>query len=119
LIITLGAIKCPKDRIEIDWDHLLPQIQAHRVQSAAVKGPEIVGVYTNGKTFHTTAPAPSENVKTLKAKDVVVTFQANSDQNAQECPKSGPVVLVDNAMNQHQARVQAAAIAVSVTGQTH
>jgi hypothetical protein len=36
-----------------------------------------------------------------------------------QCPEDGPVVLVDTAMNQHQARVQANAIAVSVTGQTH
>jgi hypothetical protein len=41
------------------------------------------------------------------------------------CPKptpdnlNGPVILADSAMNQHQARVQAAAIAVSITGQTH
>jgi hypothetical protein len=34
-------------------------------------------------------------------------------------PKNGPVVLIDTAMNQHQARVQAAAIAVAITGQTH
>jgi hypothetical protein len=35
------------------------------------------------------------------------------------CPNVGPVVLVDAAMNQHLARVQANAIAVSVTGQAH
>lgn len=34
-------------------------------------------------------------------------------------PEKGPVVLVDTAMAQHQARVQANAIAVSVTGQSH
>jgi hypothetical protein len=38
---------------------------------------------------------------------------------SQPCPRIGPVVLADAAMNQHQARVQANAIAVSVTGQTH
>lgn len=37
----------------------------------------------------------------------------------QTCPDKGPVVLVDSAMNQHQARVAANAIAVSITGQTH
>jgi hypothetical protein len=37
----------------------------------------------------------------------------------QQCPKGGTVVLVDSAMNQHQARVAANAIAVSITGQTH
>jgi hypothetical protein len=34
-------------------------------------------------------------------------------------PHNGPVVLSDTAMSQHQARVQAAAIAVSITGQSH
>src|SRR6185437_14257191 len=32
---------------------------------------------------------------------------------------NAPVQLDDNAVNQHQARVQAAAIAVSITGQSH
>jgi hypothetical protein len=39
--------------------------------------------------------------------------------DAQTCPLKGPVVLTDGAMMQHQARVSANAIAVSVTGQTH
>ena len=34
-------------------------------------------------------------------------------------PKNSPVQLSDAAMNQHNARVQAAALAVSITGQTH
>ena len=34
-------------------------------------------------------------------------------------PKNGPVELVASAMNQHNARVQASAIAVSIQGQTH
>jgi hypothetical protein len=34
-------------------------------------------------------------------------------------PKNGPVQLIATAMNQHNARVQAAAIAVSITGQSH
>jgi hypothetical protein len=34
-------------------------------------------------------------------------------------PLDGPIVLADSAMTQHQARVQAAAIAVSITGQSH
>jgi hypothetical protein len=43
-----------------------------------------------------------------------------SQLNKQECPKNGaPVALVDSAMNQHQARVAANAIATSITGQTH
>jgi hypothetical protein len=33
--------------------------------------------------------------------------------------KNPPLLLADTAMNQHQARVQAAAIAVSIAGQTH
>jgi hypothetical protein len=33
--------------------------------------------------------------------------------------KTGPIVLIESAMNQHQARVQAAAIAVSISGQSH
>jgi hypothetical protein len=37
----------------------------------------------------------------------------------QQCPQSGQVLLADAAMNQHQARVAANAIAVSITGQTH
>lgn len=122
LVITLGAVKCPsisKFKSTIEWSGLLSRLKRGEVQSAVVHGPEIVGVYEDGKTFRTKARNGREAVEALKANQVQITFQAANDQKVQECPAGGPVVLADNAMSQHQARVQAAAIAVSVTGQTH
>ncbi len=48
--------------------------------------------------------------------DLIITLGPLASQKA---PKSGPVVLSSAAMTQHQARVQANAIAVSITGQSH
>jgi hypothetical protein len=126
LVITLGAVKCPQPpQPTITWEKVVRELDRHNVQTAVVKGPEIVGVYTkDGKAFRTKAPDATAAVDKLKEKGVLVTFQqaafqSPNDQKAQECPKGGPVLLADNAMSQHQARVQAAAIAVSVTSQTH
>jgi hypothetical protein len=47
--------------------------------------------------------------------DLIITLGPLKDPHQ----KKPPLVLVDTAMNQHQARVQASAIAVSIQGQTH
>jgi hypothetical protein len=48
-----------------------------------------------------------------------VSIGSSVQQTAPECAKDDPVALTDAAMNQHNARVAANAIAVSLTGQTH
>jgi hypothetical protein len=56
--------------------------------------------------------------------DLVITMGPVKKLDAKGKPidsanSNTPVQLEDNAVNQHQARVQAAAIAVSITGQSH
>jgi hypothetical protein len=57
-------------------------------------------------------PAPTDPVASA-------LVEALTKAKNEECLENGPVVLADSAMNQHQARVQANAIAVSITAQTH
>jgi hypothetical protein len=55
----------------------------------------------------------------IKCPSALAPLGALQSDRKSSCPLIGPVVLADTAMNQHQARVQANAIAVSVSGQTH
>jgi hypothetical protein len=63
-------------------------------------------------------PTLMQSLYTLALKNRV-SIGSSMQQTAPECTKDDPVALVDAAMNQHNARVAANAIAVSVTGQAH
>jgi hypothetical protein len=125
LIITLGPIKCPQVRGEtISLSAMHKQVEAGKVRKVTIKGSEFDGEFSDRTKFLVYAPNDSQYIRSLVAylngKGVVVTFGPSNEPSAQACPKEGgPVELADAAMNQHQARVSANAIAVSITSQTH
>jgi hypothetical protein len=124
LIITLGAIKCPapptpqpKSRLA-SFSALLDALEQGRVHSVLIQGSEIYSQLDDGRVLRTYAPNDPGFVQRLYEKHVQIRAVPAKSQTDQ-CPKNGPVQLVDAAMNQHQARVSANALATSVTGQTH
>lgn len=126
LVLTLGPLKCPappKPVIPVfTFSQLLDSIEQGKVASLQIEGNQIHGEPTKvGKAFLTYAPNDPTRIQQLyeAASKHQVFVGPSNQQNAQACPKEGPNILVDAAMNQHQARVAASAIAVSITGQSH
>jgi hypothetical protein len=115
LIITLGPLKCPARKFGrvISMEKLFRDVDEGKVLSAVVKGTEIDVLYKD----KTTAQAYAPNIPDLLG--YFFSHKVPVDGKSPDCPEKGPAILADSAMNQHQARVQAAAIAVSVTSQTH
>jgi hypothetical protein len=117
LVITLGPIKCPQTKFgtDISISKLLNEVEKGNVRKVVMKGAEIDAEFKDKRKVQTYVPNDPELIRPLYK---VRSFEFRPS-NEQACPENGLPVLVDTAMNQHQARVQANAIAVSVTGQTH
>lgn len=123
LVITLGPIKCPLARTDLEkklkftdipFSQFLADVDNDRVTKVLMEGNELRAVLKNGALVQTYAPADPNLVQRLYERKILIKAGP-----ARQCPKDGPVELIDSAMSQHQARVAANAIAVSVTAQTH
>lgn len=141
LIITLGPLdpcqqkqkKPPlqappphQDIQDISFSQLLSEADQGRVRDLLIQGPEMQGTFTDGRRFQTYAPSDTSLLQHLYDKGVSITARAAAPPPSSAaqpgCPPgaaTGPLELTAAAMNQHNARVQAIAIATSVTGQTH
>jgi hypothetical protein len=140
LVLTLGPLKCPAPKKPVtptvDFQEVLDGVRDGAVASLQMDGNQIRGKVKAGKFI--TMKAPGRTIKVdaafqafvpndptrmqslyALAFDNKVSIGTAAQQSAQECPDDGPVALVDAAMNQHNARVAANAIAVSASGQSH
>jgi hypothetical protein len=97
---------------------LLDEVEQGHVQSVLIQGSEIYSQLGDGRLLRTYAPNDSTLIQRLYEKHIQIRA-VPAKQQSNQCPKNGPVQLVDAAMNQHQARVSANALATSVAGQTH
>jgi hypothetical protein len=124
LIVTLGPVKCPLPENEtekklkfndISFTRFLYEVDHESVVKVMIEGNEIHAELKSGALVKTYAPNDPSLIQRLYDRKILI----KAGPAKQQCPQDGPVELIDSAMNQHQARVAAAAIAVSVTSQTH
>ena len=138
LIITLGPLDpCQQPSLpratsqgvpphhDIPFSELLKLVDQGRVLKVVIQGSEIYGIFVGGGSFKSYVPSDTSLLQRLydKDKNVSITAIAPPSNAAQPgCPPgvaTGPLELTAAAMNQHNARVQANAIATSISGQTH
>jgi hypothetical protein len=134
LIITLGPLdpcqqKPPPPPApphqDISFSQLLSEVDHNRVRDVRIKGSEMNGTFTDGRRFQTYAPSDTSLLQRFYDKGISITASAAappSNTAPPGCPPgaaNSPLELSAAAMNQHNARVQANAIATSISGQTH
>jgi hypothetical protein len=132
LIITLGPldpcqqkppIRKPPHQ-DISFSELLSEVDKGLVREVLIQGTEMRGTFTDGRRFQTYAPSDTSLLQRLYNRGVSITTRAAAPPAAAQpgCPpgaSTGPLELSAAAMNQHNARVQANAVATSISGQTH
>jgi cell division protease FtsH len=62
---------------DISFSQLLNEVDQGRVRDVLIQGPEIHGTFTNGRSFQTYGPAPSDSslIQQLYSKGVSITFR--------------------------------------------
>ena len=135
LVITLGPLDpCQRPqkkpplpalfRQNISSSQLLSEADQGHVRDLLIQGSEMRGTLTNGRRFQTYAPSDTL-LQHLYDKGVAITSRAAAPAPSAApagCPPgaaAGALELSAAAMSQHNTRVQATAIATSITGQSH
>jgi predicted small lipoprotein YifL len=135
LVITLGpldpcqqkkpAVRPPSYGQSISLSQFLREVDQGDVREVLIQGSEIHGTFTDGRKFQTYVLSDTSLLERLYSKGISITVRPaappanNSQAGCAAGVANGPLELVSAAMNQHNARVQASAIATSISGQSH